>query len=131
MATLGIWPLAALIDDPTSQELRTWVLSADTAVEGVIIPAGFLTDLASVPRWATPFIDRTSWPWVAAGIVHDFRYVAHETDRATADAEMSDIARQLGASRRAAFVAWAAVRLFGARAWRSRGADGLNGRTLR
>jgi hypothetical protein len=131
MATLGIWPLAALVEDPDRQARRTWVLSTDTAIEGVVIPAGFLTDLASVPRWATPLIDRTAWPWVAAGIVHDFRYVAHETDRAAADAEMSDIARQLGASRRAAFAAWVAVRLFGRRAWQTRGAEGLNGRTLR
>lgn len=131
MPTLGIWPLAALLEEPDRQELRTWVLTGDLEIDGVTIPAGFLTDLASVPRWATPLIDRTSWPWVAAGLVHDWRYVAHDTDRAAADAEMSDIARRHGATRTAALVAWIAVRLFGAGAWRRRGTEGVDARILR
>lgn len=67
-----------------------WILTAplqyqsDLAERTILVPAGFQTDLASVPRlpliyWLTG--DTSS----AAAVVHDWLYQSHEVDRKTAD----------------------------------------------
>lgn len=84
------------LDSPTLQHLRQkdgrplWRLSCRLRYNSAIlnarvtIPAGFETDLASVPR--LPFV----W-WFAGGratraaIVHDYLYVIRRPDRRTAD----------------------------------------------
>ena len=92
---------------------------SDTVVQ---VPAGFETDLASVPwfgRWLV-----SSWKGTArAAVVHDFLYSVvgrrlHGFTRAQADSIFGEALRVTGS--KAWPVIWAAVRLFGRAAWRGR-----------
>lgn len=46
----------------------------------ITVPAGFVTDLASVPRWAWTLIPPDG-PWVKAAIIHDFLYATGGTGK--------------------------------------------------
>lgn len=54
---------------------RHWMLLAPLAYEGTtdrwIVPAGFLTDYASVPRFLQSFVQATG-TWTLAAILHDW-----------------------------------------------------------
>jgi hypothetical protein len=97
--------------------------------EWVTIPQGFKTDYASVPRWVTPFIQRTELGAVAP-VVHDFLYQRGgcvgglQLSRRQVDTLFRLYMRleQVPAWRRG--VAWVAVRCAGWACWR-KGARGL------
>lgn len=98
-----------------------WVLMAPlvyraAAGDVIEIPAGFITDLASIPR---PF-----WPIVpvngrhrAAAILHDYLYVTQHATRAAADALFLEAMARTGVRWTQRQVMYAAVRLGGAIAW--------------
>jgi len=44
----------------------------------ITVPAGFVTDLASIPRWAWTLLPPDG-PWVKAAIIHDFLYATGGT----------------------------------------------------
>ena len=102
---------------------------SDMLHHSATIPAGFLTDFESIPRWL-PF----TYAWLrgtahAPGIIHDWAYQNHRlwiTDltRAQADALLYEAAgatgpgiEALGWAKRWAL--WSGVRLGGASAWAS------------
>jgi len=90
------------------------------------VPGGFLTDLASVPRWLTPFIQRDELGG-AAPVIHDFLYqtggagleppLKPALSRRQVDALFRMFMRleEVPAWRRG--VAWGAVRLAGWACW--------------
>lgn len=58
---------------------RNWRLLADIDVlkDGVkwfTLPAGFITDLLSTPRFAWIFFDPEAPKWIHAAVMHDFLY---------------------------------------------------------
>ena len=91
-----------------------------------VVPAGFGNDLASVPRVAWPVIDPTN-DVAPAALVHDWLYASRglvrpwlpKVSRAKADAifRRALVANDVSAGR--ALVMWSAVRVGGAKAWRS------------
>ena len=92
----------------------------DSAAFGgrLIVPEGYVTDFASVPRVPIAYL-------VAGGeahkpaLLHDFLYGTHLCSRATADAvflEAMALQEDVAWRRR---LMWAAVRLGGRRAWES------------
>ena len=83
-----------------------------------IVPRGFETDLASVPRILWWFIS----PWgdhAAAAVVHDFLYRVrcHTVSRFFADAIFRWAMAECGVSLPRRWIMWAAVRLFGGRSF--------------
>lgn len=90
----------------------------DSAVLGarVIVPAGFQTDLSSVPR--LPFAY-----WLAgdtghkAGVIHDYLYDHHLGGRQVADDVFSEALRVEGVPAWRRGPMWAAVRTFGHAHW--------------
>lgn len=109
---------------PPREAGGAWTLAEDWRVlwrEGsFVLPAGFGTDGASVPRalWrvcGTPL----DVPRLYAALVHDWLYSGGVpgTTRAEADAAYRDMQVALGVSRLAAWTEWAALRLFGASHW--------------
>lgn len=109
---------------------RGWVLTAEWDVlieEGwITIPAGFVCDLASVPRilWWIPGLAPMEFG-VPAPLVHDWAYqhAGQLTDiiqvnRKRADQLFRILARTEGNGTVRCAVAWAALRLFGWLAWR-------------
>lgn len=99
--------------------------------EEIVVPAGFVTDLASIPRLVWSFYPPDG-PWVKAAIVHDFLYdtqgdgrwhskIGVSREKPYSRAESDDILlegmveRDVGRWER--FVIWASVRLGGQRGW--------------
>lgn len=86
------------------------------------VPAGFETDLASVPRWIPGLLrllipDKLESAW--AGILHDWLYKTGRVCRRVADAIFYRALRLSGATRVGAGLMWAAVRSPGGwLAWR-------------
>lgn len=92
----------------------------------VVVPAGFKTDLASVPRWLWPILPAHGLHEKAA-IVHDFLYGRNRegkplVTRWTADALFRQGMASLGVSAWRRWLMWAGVRLGGWQrgAWQAR-----------
>jgi hypothetical protein len=98
----------------------------------ITVPAGFVTDLASVPRWAWTLVPPDG-PWVKAAIVHDFLYATGGTgkwkrhpaaitrpqpySRLEADGIMREAMENRGVSWLSRNLIYTAVRLGGASGW--------------
>jgi hypothetical protein len=77
-----------LLDDKTHPSIRNgrslWALEKpltykpSNADYTITVPAGFVTDLASIPRFAWTLLPPDG-PWVKAAVVHDFLYATRGT----------------------------------------------------
>ena len=78
----------------------------------VRVPAGFETDLASVPRllrWLFP----PDGPWLSAAVLHDFLYGLEGCSRFLADALFREAMAGLKVTWKQRVIMYYAVRLFG------------------
>jgi len=87
----------------------------------VIVPDGFVTDLASIPRCLWPIFPPRG-RYNRAAVVHDYLYGTHHTewrpaDRLTADRIFREAMVDLGVWRPVRWCVWLGVRLGGVRAW--------------
>lgn len=90
---------------------------------GVVeVPAGFVTDFASVPRALWPLVPKIG-PYNMAAVVHDWLYREHPRGwtRAQADAVFYDLMIEDGVSKLRAATMYAAVRAGAWWAWRRNG----------
>lgn len=111
-------PLDVRHSDPAG---RTKTVLAAFAFEGpgdrIEVPAGFVTDFASIPRWLW-WLYPPDGRWAQASVVHDVLYRFQLRNRAQADAiflEAMAVAR-VPAHRR--WIFYLSLRLFGGIAWR-------------
>lgn len=104
------------------------------AGEQITVPAGFVTDLASIPRWAWVLLPPDG-PWVKAAIIHDFLYAtggngvwkrhapgttrAKPYSRAEADRILRQAMHNRGVDVVRRNIIWAAVRVGGWAGWDS------------
>lgn len=110
---------------------RNLSYTAGDAGDVITVPAGFVTDLASIPRLVWSFYPPDG-PWVKAAIIHDFLYDTQGTGiwhnhrgntriapytRAESDAVLKEgmADRAIGAWEQ--FVIWCAVRIGGGLGW--------------
>lgn len=100
----------------------------------ITVPPGFVTDLASIPRWAWTLLPPDG-PWVKAAVIHDFLYRTHGTGvwkghpvsitrslpytRAEADGILREAMADRGVDAFARNIIWAAVRVGGSAGWGS------------
>lgn len=109
---------------PPLEDGGAWVLADDWNViykgDTYIIPSGFATDGASIPRFlwrvsGTPL----STPRLFAAIIHDYLYGGGdpEATRLDADTLYRDIQIALGISKWKAYTEYYALRLFGSSHW--------------
>lgn len=98
--------------------LSYWCPAAGSAL--IIVPEGFVTDFASVPRLPVAYFLAGGLAHAAA-VVHDWLYTTHKLDRATADEVFKQACIDCGVSPWRAWVMWLGVRAGGASSW---GADG-------
>lgn len=105
---------------------RRWYLKAPLIWEDehgrVEVPAGFLNDFASVPRFFWWFIS----PWGKHGraaVIHDWKYWIRDCERAEADGLFRRIMKHSGQILAIRFVMWAMVRAFGWLAWHGNAED--------
>lgn len=102
--------------------------------EKIVVPAGFVTDGASVPRFLWPICgDPMANPRIYAAIVHDWIYsksgevkfidsegtrLSHAFSRKDADTLYRDYQIALGISKVKAYTEYYAIRTFGGSHWR-------------
>jgi len=107
------------LDDSSNDGRGTWrVLSmlaykSDVAGTVFIVPAGFITDFASVPRIPIAFLLTADTAHQAA-VVHDWLYTTHEVARDVADAVLREASIASGVPAWRAWLMWAGVRVGGA-----------------
>lgn len=80
------------------------------------VPAGRLTDFASVPRFLQPFLPDAAVK-SAAAVKHDWDYFHGYVEKFEADSRFYLTLRAEGVPAWAALVMWGAVALFGGNAW--------------
>lgn len=94
----------------------------------IVVPAGMLTDLTSVPRPLRWVVGRVG-PWLEAAIVHDYLYIAwqdlpdrgaRQADRRFADDLMYAAMRAAKVVAPMAWLIWLSVRLGGAKGFARR-----------
>ena len=105
---------------------KSWVLlqpyTRETALGTITVPAGFRTDLASVPWqvvWRKMF-DKFG-RWTGAAVVHDYLYRTQPdgVTRKQADDVFKDLMRRDGVTRGLEETMYRAVRSQGWRAWKA------------
>ena len=100
------------ISDDEWRLLRALVYQSDRLERVLIVPRGFVTDFASVPR--LPFVF-----WLAGGkatkaaVVHDFLYRKSGVTRADADAVFAEAMKATGQAAWRRGLMWAGLRLGG------------------
>jgi len=98
---------------------KLWMLledfSAVTPRGCIIVPAGYLTDHASVPRVFHSVCAPAATPVAEASIIHDWLYNKDSEDlpREFADLCLRELSLENGASRTLAYTVWSAVRVGG------------------
>lgn len=98
-----------------------WEVGSKGSGWEIHIPKGFVTDLASVPRFLWSFIPPHG-RHTNASILHDYLYrKGHHMGRRWADRQFYEAMVALETPRFRARVMWLSVRVFGVRAWRSGG----------
>lgn len=101
---------------------KNWLLTAPLSYmdeklnKGVVVPEGFVTDFASVPRglWN---IFPPSGAWAPAAVIHDFMYRYAIFDKATADLIFLHAMEDLGVGWFSRRLIYRAVRWFGGGAY--------------
>lgn len=123
-------------DDDERKAWGTFVLlePIEFAVDGELftVPAGFMTDFASVPRmlwWLYPSRGRR---YELAAVIHDWLYsTAAGLDRARSDRVFRVAMLALGVPAFRAAILWAAVRFGGRKAWETGQANAADDPTWR
>lgn len=112
---------------------RNWMLQSylihrfGSTPHVLIVPAGFVTDLASVPDIAEPLLPRAG-EYSNAAIIHDYLYWTQSCTREQADNLMSIAMKEAGVAPWKDLLIHSAVRLGGQDAWnanRTRRASGF------
>jgi hypothetical protein len=100
-----------------------WVLTSpltyvSSKYDAFIVPAGFSTDFASIPRVLWTAVGHPSGLWGPAAVLHDHEYAAGKVTRAEADWLFRDAMEALGVSRARRWTLYLGVRSGGWLAWR-------------
>lgn len=101
------------VDDGKWTVTAPLVYQSDVAKQTFTVPAGFVTDLASVPRLPVVYLlagDTSS----EAAVVHDYLYSTRCVPRDVADAVLREASAVTGVPAWRRFMMWAGVRIGGA-----------------
>lgn len=115
------------MENATGQDDGLWrlveplVYQSDVAGQTFEVPAGFETDLASVPRLPVVYLLAGGTSNEAA-VVHDFLYTVHPVSRAVADAVLREASAVTGVPAWRRWLMFWGVRLGGASHWDPRSA---------
>lgn len=88
----------------------------DDGQEIIVIPAGFRTDLASVPRIAQPIVPKTG-PYADASVLHDYLFVVQDRSFAAVNQLFRQAMAACGVRATQRWLIWAAVTAGGWLPW--------------
>lgn len=116
------------VDDNSNDGRGSWrlidplVYRSDVAARTFTVPAGFVTDFASVPRIPVAFLlcGDVGHP---AAVVHDWLYTCQSVPRELADAVLREAATLVGVPAWRAQLMYAGVRAGGSSHWTAPGQD--------
>lgn len=103
-------------DDGQWVLLNPLVYESDVAQRVITVPAGFRTDLASVPRLPIVYL-LTGDTSDEAAVIHDYLYSSHLVPRDVADSVLREASAITGVPAWRRQMMWAGVRLFGGSHW--------------
>lgn len=103
-----------------------WVLQKPLQYRSIVVPAGFVTDFASIPSPLCNLIPRTD-RYLSAAIVHDFLYWDQSCSREQADRLLFAAMENAGVPPLKREAIRVAVRALGGHAWSSNAADRREG----
>lgn len=98
-------------------------LDAQTRIGHVSVPKGFVSDGASIPRFAWSIVGHPFSGYLAAAVVHDYLYRKGSVplcSRKDADKVLRDLMRTLGYGWIKARTFYFAVRVAGWRSWKKK-----------
>ena len=110
-----------LIDAGMKGNSRMWTLATEFRFVGskiIDVPAGFLTDGASVPRVFWSLFDPTG-PYLQAAVIHDYLYNTQVFSRETADEVFLEAMKACGVGFITRQTVYRAVRFGGWVAWKN------------
>ena len=117
-------PTVEVLEHEEDEHGNVFTLLHPISYDGVIIPSGFRSDGASVPRvfWGVVF-PRGDRQALFGALFHDYLYRHHPADwtREEADNEFYFLLREGGVSYIRALRAYIGVRLFGKSSWEAKG----------
>ena len=96
--------------------IRPLVVRFGEGADSLVIPAGFVSDLASIPLVAQSLISKLG-PHIRPAIVHDYLYWTQSCSRHEADAIFSKLMEDLGTPLLTRWALSFAVANFGKKAW--------------
>lgn len=108
--------------DGSADGRGTWQLLSDLVYQSdlldrvITVPAGFVTDFASVPRIPVAYLLAGDEAHEEA-VVHDWLYTTHLCDRATADGVFREAMGATGQAAWRSWLMWLGVRVGGASHW--------------
>jgi hypothetical protein len=112
-------PLRAEKSGSTWCILQPLIYCSDVAKTVFVVPEGFVTDFASVPRLPLAFL-LTGDSAHEAAVVHDYLYREQQVSRSVADAVFREAAGISGEPGWKSWLMWAGVRIGGWVAWNNR-----------
>jgi hypothetical protein len=86
---------------------------AQRCVMLVVVPAGFVTDFASIPRLFWTLVGHPAGRYAQAAVLHDFLYSSRAVPRGEADRIFREAMQVLGVPAWQRWAIWAGVRLGG------------------
>lgn len=107
------------IDGKHWEIMETFEYYTDDMEILIIVPAGFITDFASIPKIFWTLIGHPTGKFGKAAVIHDFLYFRKLFDRKKADQIFLEAMTVLGVRWLQRHILYAAVRAFGWMGWKS------------
>lgn len=101
-----------LATDSTWRLTEPLIYQSDVLGKTITVPAGFVTDFASVPRLPVAYL-LAGGEANEAAVIHDYLYHSHDVPRADADAVLEEAMGVTGQPWWRRKLMWAGVRVFG------------------
>lgn len=104
---------------PVHEVVEPFGFASDLLQREILVPVGYRTDLASVPR--LPFVYLVvGGRGNKAAVIHDYLYTSRITSRKQADYVFAEALRTTGYGRLVVGLMWSGVRLGGGLYWRDK-----------
>lgn len=122
LTDLKVEPAEPGVDDGNWRLIADLVYQSDVAQQTFVVPVGFVTNFASVPR--IPVVYELAGDTSSeAATVHDYLYTYHPVTRAVADAVLREASAVTDVPAWRRQLMWAGVRVFGWSHWGTASTD--------